>query len=154
PLPTNEAAIKFWKDRLEEAKDPYVTNHYAILYDPTTTAAELQSYATRLEEAFHGFYYWFALKGKALPVPRKRLTVVLLSQPGNFDKWYTAFEGPQLVSDGFYSRRDDILVFSGTRLDGPYTTFAAFAQNQFWQKKWNRQALLKGQGQLLGSTPA
>lgn len=151
PLPMDDAFLKQWKDRVG-GKDPYLTNHYSVLYDSdVANPAEVKSHADRLEKLLHGFYYWFALKGKALPLPQRRLGVVLITKPEDFKNWQAKFDAGSLVTSGFYSRRDHVAVLSSTRLDDVYTALSNFNRQELWQRRWDMSALLKGQGYKKGS---
>ncbi len=57
------------------------THHYAIIHDSATASRiEVQSHIDLLENSFRGYYYWFAMKGMALPVPKHRLLAVVTSR--------------------------------------------------------------------------
>lgn len=90
--------------------------HYCLLYD-AAGPAEVKSRAQRLEQNMEAFYYWFALRGKTLPVPDRRLVAVLIEKPADFRSVHLACGGPAVVADGFYGQRDNIAVFSSNRLD-------------------------------------
>src|SRR5262249_23280953 len=51
-------------------------HHYAVVH-PGMPEAELTAQWTRLEDSFRGYYYWWALRGVALPVPKDRLVAIL-----------------------------------------------------------------------------
>src|SRR5205807_337745 len=55
------------------------------------------------------------------------------------------FQPGPLVGDGFTARRENVAIFSGTRLDEAFT---ALDKNNrtLWQGKWDRGDLLKGKG--------
>src|SRR5581483_5275226 len=63
------------------------TDHYVIVHNSASdTAVEIKTHAEHLENAFRGFYYWFALRGIALTVPQNRQLVVLTNNEDNFEQ--------------------------------------------------------------------
>jgi hypothetical protein len=147
-LPRDEALYKQWREKFR--KDAYQTRHYDIFYDDQVKNHE--ALARKLENQFHGFYYWWALRGKALPLPQKRLVVVLLGTPKAFNEWHTAFDNQPLSVEGFYSRRDNLAVLYGTRMDDAYIGFSTWTMQELWQKNWNMNLLLIGEGKKPGAT--
>ncbi|MBL8793428.1 MAG: DUF1570 domain-containing protein [Planctomycetia bacterium] len=108
-----------WKDQVSGKVDR--SEHYALIYDSKSPAAniEARNRLNRLERNLETFYYWWALKGKALPAPDRRLVAVLIEEPANFKINHRAFDSVPLVADGFYARRDNLVVLSTNRVDGP-----------------------------------
>lgn len=118
PIGTDDLGIA-WKDQVDGKVDR--SEHYALIYDSKSPAANVESRArlARLERNLETFYYWWALKGKALPPPERRLVAVLIEEPANFKINHRAFDSVPLVADGFYARRDNLVVLSTNRVDGP-----------------------------------
>jgi hypothetical protein len=116
--------IGLWKQKLgmETYKvTPNEKGHYSLVHNiPQNNAPEVQRRLTRLEEALHGFYYWFALKGVALPVPQQRLLAVMAGSSNEFKATQRMFEMQTLVDDGFVSSRDNLMVLSTTPCDESY----------------------------------
>jgi hypothetical protein len=112
---------------------------------PDNEPAEVGEYIKCLEDNYRGFYYWFALKGKALPVPDRRLVAVLVNRPDEFRSWRHVFDESPLGSDGFYARRENVAVFSSERLDEAYDLLTKVT-NPLWQSGWNREELLEAKG--------
>lgn len=148
PLADDPETIKFWKDKFNGTlKGPYLTPHYAILYDAgTNNPAEVKQLGLRLERSFQGFYYWFALKGQALPLPKKRLTIVLIDQVDEFKRWHGLFDSVPLVVDGFYARRENLPMLSSVRQDEAYEIFRKRNQQELWAQGWNMEGLVEGKG--------
>jgi hypothetical protein len=97
--------------KLEEIKpDP----HYTLFQNlGSMTKREVKSRRDCLEETYQIFFYWFALKGIAdVNLPKERLVAVLEAESADFKKMWTQFEPTPLVTDGFYSRDHNLLVFS------------------------------------------
>src|SRR5262249_12781532 len=86
PAAANKDATT-WKDRLNAAYHLTDGGHYTLLHQlPPSEKATVQARLDRLESTLLGYYYWFALKGVALPVPQQRLLAVLVSQKGEVDR--------------------------------------------------------------------
>lgn len=140
-----------WKNQMGNKKEKQ-TAHYVLLYTATETEPdEVKDYAERLEENYLSFFYWFALKGKKVKVPDRRLVAVLLDKPDEFYAYREAFDHAPMVADGFFSRRDNLAVFSAKRLDEVYDLLSK-ATNPLWQTGWNQSDLLNGKGRP-GSQP-
>jgi hypothetical protein len=114
--------------------------HYSLLYD-TSGPPEVRSRLDRLEKNIEAFYYWFALKGKKLPAPDRRLVALLVDKPKEFQQVQVACEEPPLVADGFYARRENLAVFSANRLDPPSEPLSA-KFNQMIEAGWDLKNLL------------
>jgi hypothetical protein len=119
--------------------------HYTLFYDsPKKEPAEVRSRLDRLEDNYRKFFYWFALRGKALPVPSTRLLAVLVDGEETFERQHAIFDKMPLVADGFYARRDNIAVFSAVRLDEPFDALTHMT-DPLWQT-YDADTLLKGEG--------
>jgi hypothetical protein len=145
PLPRDEAAIAFWKNQ-KGFKDPYVTDHYTIMYDaPAVNPLDVRNRGIKLENTFRGFYYWFALKGYALPMPKKKLMAVVIDKPDDFHHWRQRLDSPPRTFDGFFARRDHTSVFSTSPLDEAYVALANSNRQEYWENGWNMQSMLRGE---------
>src|SRR5262249_55233433 len=90
------------------------------------------------------FFYWFALRGKVLPVPQRRLVGVLLNDEDAFNREHrNIFDETPLVADGFFARRENLAVFSAKRLDDGYKALHKATQ-PFWAKGWTPGMLRQG----------
>src|SRR5262245_27633295 len=137
-----ETATLFWKNRLSFRLEQ--SDHYSLLYSsPVAGPPEVQNRLRLLEQHMKGFYYWFALKGIALPVPTDKLVCMLVDQPSEFLKQRAVLEDEPLVTDGFYANRDNVAVFSSQRVDSSYTVFSRQVQAIYTQG-YERQALIDG----------
>jgi hypothetical protein len=142
-LSADHSAIA-WKDRLGYRVKR--SDHYALLYataDYEPAAVDL--YLSLLEENFRGFFYWFALKGYALPVPKQRLVAVLVNKSEEFHAYRQAFDDADLFFDGFYSPYDNLVVFCASRLDDTYNLLVK-TTSPLWVSGWNLDDLIKGRG--------
>jgi hypothetical protein len=131
-----------WQSRLGNYKVKK-SPHYVLLYNSNESdPPEVLDYVDRLEENYKGFFYWFALKGKVLPIPDKRLVAVLVSKPDEFFGYRKVFDNINLVADGFYARRENLAVFSSLRLD---EVFDLLKKNTdpLWLNNWNPDDLLQ-----------
>lgn len=129
---------KFLTTRYQTTKSA----HYALLQNDTG-AAEVRVKA--LEEALENYYYWFALRGVQLPVPRQRLVAVLTADEREFKHLRTTLDATPLVSNAFYAPREAIAVFSARRIDEAFDRLEKFAA-PLWSEGYNRDLLLKGKG--------
>jgi hypothetical protein len=143
-----DAAVS-WREKLGEYK---IKNekHYTLLYD-LPTDAQAKSFLDRLERNYQGFFYWFALRGKALPLPDRRLVAVLVDSPEAFEHQHKdIFDDPVMIEDGFYVRRDNLAVFSVKRLDEGYEALRKTVKNIWDVTQLSQDDLLKGKGLKLG----
>jgi hypothetical protein len=148
PSSRKDTAATFLSARLSgysvESSDHYALYHNAI---KTTSQVppEVKECLDRLEDNYRGFFYWFALRGRALPVPEYKLLAVLDDKPSEFQVHRLAFDDAPLVAAGFYAPRENVVFISSLR---PDDLFAALNQatKDLWQGGWNKEALLKGKG--------
>jgi hypothetical protein len=141
-------AVGVWKSKL--GMESYrikqqPTGHYTLLYGAgaggvTDTDERLKL----LENSCRGFYYWFALNEIALPVPAERLLAIVVPQAREFDRTHDIFDDPPLTADGFYARRDNLLLFSGKRLDEPYKNLETYLAPAMQQPNQDMANLLRG----------
>lgn len=136
-----------WKDHLRAYKAAE-SAHYRLLHAPGTDAAEVRARLRQLEETFEAFHGWFALKGRAVPLPERRLAVVLPGKTEEFTRLRRASDAAELRGDGFLTRRDNVLVLSPVPLYGPYDQLSKATQDLWVQRGWNRDTLLQGIGKL------
>jgi hypothetical protein len=141
--PTKDDSAMAWKQRYELKSTS--SDHYVLLYDMQTTTAppDAISRLDRLEKNYQQFFYWFALRGKTPPMPDRRLIAFLVESPVEFQKYYAACDKVLMAADGFFVRRDNIIVLSTERLDEQAVTFNAHIKSLF-QAGWNPKNLLKG----------
>ncbi len=154
PRPNEAEGI--WKSRITNNKVKQ-TEHYTLLYSAKDDEPEeVRDYARRLEDNYRAFFYWFALKadalkGRRLKVPDTRLVAVLLDKPTEFESYREAFDNASVGGDGFFSRRENLAVFSTHRLDETFDLLEK-STKPLWQTGWNQEDLLKGGGHI-GSQP-
>lgn len=82
----------------------------------------------QLEENYHLFFYWFALKGQALPVPTYQLVAVLPGATEHAARSRDDFLAEQqrwgapggVDEEGFTLRRDNVAFLAPQRLDEGY----------------------------------
>ena len=143
-----DAAVA-WRSKLGDYKSKN-SKHYTLLYD-VPSEAQAHSVLNRLERNFKGFFYWFALRGQALPVPERRLVAILVDNPEAFDHQHKdIFDDPDMVADGFYVRRENLAVLSAKRLDEGYDALSKAAKNIWDLTHLSEEELLKGKGLKLG----
>ncbi len=146
PITKEDKSAKYWKDNLFTQYRIATSPHYSLLHTaPKNDAVEVTSRLQRLEENLQGFYYWFTLRGVTLPVPDERL-VGLLVPPGRDpgEEFYLQnkhFDKVPINQDAFYSRRQNIVVFSSTRLDPSFEALMKLTQDMW--RKMDRDQILK-----------
>lgn len=135
-----------WRDKLGNYKVK-PSEHYSLLYNNAVDAGspDIDTRLKYLEENYKAFFYWFALKGKVLPVPERRLVAVLVNRPDEFKIQQEVFDPMPLVTDGFYARRDNLVVFSNERLDEAYDALHK-ATKDLWSQGWKKDLLVEGKG--------
>jgi hypothetical protein len=105
----------YWLNRLSRLK-PFTSPHYTLLHEAASDKSpEVTGLINHLESNMKSFYYWFALRGKVLPVPDEKFVAVLLNS--EFDRKVEIFGNPSLIGDGYYARRDNVAIFSGKPQD-------------------------------------
>ncbi len=144
---TDDPSIASWRDRLLNGYKVTETPHYLIVHNSANdTAVEITTHAAHLENAFRGFYYWFALKGIALPVPQTRQVVVLTNKESDFEQLRKILTSGPIVVDGFYARRESLGVMHAQRQDDPYKALRTYWEN--WSGKgYKRDEILQGNNQ-------
>ncbi|HQR07480.1 MAG TPA: hypothetical protein PLN21_11690 [Gemmatales bacterium] len=99
-----------------------------LAYYPSRDDKVADAKLTRLEQAYHGIMYWFALQGKPLPVPAKQMVCIVAETTDKFQALHKMFdEVPMYTSDGFYSNLDNITVIAPKRVDPSYEKFYSMA---------------------------
>jgi hypothetical protein len=132
-----------WKERLGNFQIRQ-SPHYTLLSDVQVQAVP-DNWLKRMEDAYTGFVYWFALKGKTLKLPERRLLAILISEKDAFDVQHKqVFEDVPLVADGFYARRDNVAIYCSKPLDDQYDGLTNTTKG-LWST-WDRKTLLKGGG--------
>jgi hypothetical protein len=132
-----------WKDRLGEFRVKH-SKHYTLIHD-VANEARAEEWLKRLEQNYRGFFYWFVLNSKPLPLPNRRLVAVLVENPDAFERQHKdIFDDVEMVADGFYDHRDNLAIFSASRLDQPYTALKTIVKGILERGKWDENDLLVG----------
>jgi hypothetical protein len=119
--------------------------HYTLLHSGPDLEAKAR--LARLESTCRSFYYWYALHGKALPVPHERLLAIVVGQPDElFPRTHQIFGAMPLVADGFYARRDNLVIFSGDPRDDSYKELKTAVTAGEAKSGGDTSGLLKGRG--------
>jgi hypothetical protein len=95
-----------------------------------------------LEKAHQTFYYWFAVRGIALPVSTERLPVIVTFQEDGFKTLNALLTDHPVTGDSFVDRRDGILVLSSKRRDAQYAGLERHT-NPYWSQGINRFEVLR-----------
>jgi hypothetical protein len=121
------------------------SKYYTVLHDsPTADAVEIKAHLDRLDDNLRAFYYWFALKKTALPMPQERLVVLLVHDKKKFDEYHDNLTSGPVVADGFFARRENLAVFSANRTDEHYQAVTTATKPLWDQQGFRRDALLVG----------
>jgi hypothetical protein len=152
----DEPAVE-WRDRLGDDYRITTSKHYALLNN-TKTPSEAQRWLDRLEQNYRGFFYWFALRNKPVPVPTKRLVAALAQNAESFHRDHNdIFDEVQFTEDGFFAPRERLVVLAAGRLDQGYQALAQLTNNEFLSK-FSMDDLFKHQvkskGGVFGNTLA
>jgi hypothetical protein len=119
-------------------------DHYALVHSPRSgTAKEMEKALETLENAFRGYYYWWALRGIAQSVPREVQVAVMTDSTDDLRRFHNLLTSGPMVGDGFFARREGGTVLANRRLDEPYDVLDKFS-SYWWQKGYNRDLLLTG----------
>lgn len=123
------------------------SEHYSLYYDaPAGSTPEVDSRLKKLEQNYRAFFYWFALRGKVLNVPDRRLVAMLIDRPTDFRNYYSAYSTPPLTADGYFAPRENLAVFSSIPLDQTYD-LASRQFRELTQSGWDLRALLNAKTQ-------
>ena len=119
--------LKQWQDKLKLGSFKAASHgHYTVLHNGTKETPDVTSKLERLEDTFRRYYFWFALRGKILPMPQQKLLAIYPNREEEFLKEHQAFDAVPLVSDGFVARRENLVVFAPARLDQQYSDLMVF----------------------------
>ncbi len=84
-------------------------------------------------------------------MPQRRLVGVLVDSQEAFEHQHKdIFDDAAMVEDGFYVPRDNLAVFSATRLDEGYDALSKVVKNIWAATTLSQEDLLKGKGLRLG----
>jgi hypothetical protein len=121
--------------------------HYVVLTNIKPGGpgdADVKKWLERLEANYNNFFYWFAVKGKVLPVPAHRLVAVLVDNPKDFEAKHQSLNPAPMADDGFLVRRDNVAVFSARRIDDAYDRLEKHNASEWTQFRVTRDQLLSG----------
>jgi hypothetical protein len=127
-LPDAQDEIARLREVLPDGEEYRVLSrgHYALLHRGRDDRGAEDRHQ-RLERAYAGFFYWFALQGKVLPVPEKKLVCVLADNTASFKQLHTMFDSLPMAADGFYSSLDNVVILSPGRTDSLFEQFQSHA---------------------------
>jgi hypothetical protein len=144
--PGKDDVAAAWKRKMLDGYKITTTDkhHYVLLHNSSTDGlVEVKEQLDRLEDSFRGFYYWWALRGVALPVPRQRQLAVLTDRGDDMARLRKHLTASPAVADSFVARRENLSVLSAKRGDQPYHSLSEFSK-PYWQKGFVRSDLIKG----------
>jgi hypothetical protein len=142
PLANDKDEASKWKTKLLEGyKVTQDDKHHFALIHPNQSNGKAQ--LARLEHAFRAYYYWWALRSVALPVPSERLVSVQTEKTDDFVRLRTNFTASPSLADSFFARRELVSVFASQRTDASYDKLSKAAQ-PWWTANFDRNELLTG----------
>jgi hypothetical protein len=133
--------------------------HYILLTDVRPGGqndVDLRKWEERLEDNYRNFFYWFAARGKVLPVPTYRLVAAVVAVPQDFERKHEMYGGEPTVAPGFLIRRSNVAVYCAEPIDDAYKKLEKYNRDE-WQMETVRVgrdellsgAVLKNRGDLL-----
>ncbi len=140
-----------WRGKLLNGYKATEGPHYTVVHHSTGSGkVSVQSHLELLENSFRGFYYWFALKSVALPVPKQRqLVVITTGQDKDFQHLRKILTSGPVVVDGFFARRENVAVMTDQRQDETYDVLNKYWKN--WEDKgFRHNELLRATGKKKG----
>jgi hypothetical protein len=142
--PVTQGETSDWLSRLPRdftaARKP--GSHYAVLYGNGATAAEADKALEALEHGLQGFYYWWALRGDVLPVPRQEM-VALVASPEDFKQYKKGLTPAPVVADALFARREGLTLMSAVRTDDAYDGLKKLSE-RWWRTGFKRDQVLLG----------
>jgi hypothetical protein len=136
--------------RLKEKYRVVTSRHYILFHNlPPADVLDAQSRVDRLEAAFKTVYYWFALRGKELPVSDEKLVAVLTTPDVDFKDLHVLLGKGPVVADSFLARRENMAIFSSRRTDKMYDALEKFANATYYTDgAYNRADLAKSKNNV------
>jgi hypothetical protein len=141
PLSQAEPAYKVARGFAEGYREEQ-SAHYVLWAGEKADAATVKRFLDELERTYETFFYWFALKGRALDVPTRRLVAILEDNRDNFDTKHMFFDSTPAVADGFLARRDNLAVLSAQRTDDAYVVLDKINDANVQRLKVQREELI------------
>lgn len=144
PIATQPNIVDTLQKGLLDGYRAVTSDHYTLLHNVVSGEhGEVKHRLDRLEDNYSTFFYWFALKGVALPVPTERLVAVLVMRQDEFDRQHQIFDSVPLVADGFLARRENLAVFSLESVDAGSVALRKYNESTYWEQGHDREAALK-----------
>jgi len=146
-LDKDDLATK-WKDKLGRKFETYKvaqddTHHFALIHSATLN--DVKSQLDQLEKSYRAFYYWWALRAVALPVPKERQVAVMTEKPEDGPELRSNLTSSPMLVESFHARREGLAVFAGQRSDVPFVKVET-ASEPYWDNSFKRQELITGVG--------
>lgn len=144
----NNPSADLWKAKFgSEANVHTDSPHYSVIHFTGDTlsgqAGETVLRASELlEKNLKSFYLWHLREGVSLPLPDKRMLVVVAKNGGQLSKLKEGLDGLTPAADATYSPVHNMLVLSPERTDELGRTFNAFAATKL--EGFDRGELLNG----------
>ncbi len=132
------------KARQSSSKNAAIITSFATTAHRRLGPKTPASCINHLEANYKAFFSWFALRGRYFKVPGHRLVMCPQRKAGRLQQLHKAFELQPLVSDGFMSRRDNLLVMCVRPLDEAYESLSKDSTDLWSNQQFDRAELLKG----------
>jgi len=144
--PDKVDAANAWKGKLLEGyRVAQADKHHCILLHNLENEQpnEVQGHLDRLESSYRAFYYWWALRGVAVKVPRRPLVAVLTDKEDDFKRLQKILAAGSTYVDSFFARRENLAIYSAHRNDPPYNNLEKVAK-RMWEFGFNRTEIVSG----------
>ncbi len=152
-MPADPWYRKLLKRGYEELHLP--KSHYVLLHkgfspkspDMEKAKAKLQ----HLEDHLRDYYYWWAMRGLVLPVPREKLVAIVTADADEFKYVHKGLSGGPVVFDGFHCPGPNVIVMAQNPLEPNYTSLETIGR-QYWTPVGKQPAQLLTSTHLMGGT--
>jgi len=142
PLPPGDDDTTLGK-LVEGYKSTALEKQHYLLRHTMTSDADIKHHLNQLEDSFRAYYYWWALRGIALPVPKTRLIAVVTEKDDDYKRLQKHLASTATNADSFLARRENVAVYAGARQDQSYKSLELSAAPT-WQQGFGRTAILTG----------
>lgn len=147
PLPASSEEEKYLTETLGRGMKCKSSAHYIIAYD--TPDARAQERLDLLEQVYETFFMYFALKGRVLEKPQKRLMVALFNDYKNYSDFSKGIN-PELTSAaGYWSPDTNVAVFYAQGTHPDFKVLTDISQTLEKTRKEAERMQIKNRGDLV-----
>jgi Protein of unknown function (DUF1570) len=138
-----------WFARLSNGYEKETSSlHYTILHRMSGKSSQISDRVKALEHNLKGFYYWWTLRGVALPMPKERLVAMVTTSEDDFKYFHKGLAGGSVVFDGYQTPRENVLVMALEPRAEEYVMLKSVS-DEFWgQPGMSKDKMLEGRYKL------